>query len=383
MNLWRIGAVLLALFLFVVGSVNAQEAGTNGLVTVQSAYTADETVSRLQTALADRGLTVVTTVNHTANAQNVEQELAPTQVILFGNPNLGTPLMQNQQTNGIDLPQKFLVWEDANGVNVTYNDPQYLADRHGLTEQDEVLSTISTALANFADGVTTAETPAESDEATDTPAESETDASTETDQADDAPASLPNTSGTNTILPWLLGAALLLLASGSTLWRIARRYTNTTRFLLIALLAGSVVTQLAPVATQAQSTNGLVTVDSPYTVEETVTRLEAGISERELTLVTKLDHTANAQSVDLELRPTQLLVFGNPNVGTPLMQSQQTIGIDLPQKMLVWEDADGQVRVTYNDPQYLADRHSITDQGELVSRVTNVLNELATTATAE
>ncbi|NOK58041.1 MAG: DUF302 domain-containing protein [Chloroflexi bacterium AL-W] len=128
MNQWRIGAVLLALFLFIAGTVSAQDASTNGLITVQSAYSVAETVSRLQTTLADRGLTVVTTINHTANAQNVEQELAPTQVIVFGNPNLGTPLMQNQQTTGLDLPQKFLVWEDANGVNVTYNDPQYLAD---------------------------------------------------------------------------------------------------------------------------------------------------------------------------------------------------------------------------------------------------------------
>ncbi|NOK58040.1 MAG: DUF302 domain-containing protein [Chloroflexi bacterium AL-W] len=246
-----------------------------------------------------------------------------------------------------------------------------------------MLSTISTALANFANGVTTADTSTESDKVTEASSESTTDAPAETDETTDTPARLPNTSGGNGVRLWLLGAALLLLASGGMLWRQARKHAHTTHFLLIALLAGSVVTQRAPVSTQAQSTNGLVTVDSLYSVEETITRLETGISERELTLVTKLNHAANAQNVDLELRPTQLLIFGNPNVGTPLMQSQQTIGIDLPQKMLVWEDGDGQVRVTYNDPQYLVERHGITDQSELVSRVTNVLSELTMTTTSE
>ena len=118
-------------------------------------------------------------------------------------------------------------------------------------------------------------------------------------------------------------------------------------------------------------------------LDTTFSNLEQAIINADpLTLVTTLDHSANAESVGLTLLPTRLLVFGNPNLGTPLMQSEQTIGIDLPQKMLVFEDAEGTVSVAYNDPAFLAERHGITDQQDIIDTVTTALANLAAGATA-
>ena len=95
-----------------------------------------------------------------------------------------------------------------------------------------------------------------------------------------------------------------------------------------------------------------------------------------LTLVTEVDHSANAARVDLPLMPTLLFIFGNPNLGTPLLQTKQTIGIDLPQKMLVFENSEG-VFIAYNDPAFLAARHRIRGQDEILTTITNALAGLA------
>ncbi len=122
----------------------------NGLVTVQSNNSFDQTVQKLRKALVQKGLTIMAVINHAANAAKADLELLPTVLILVGNPNLGTPLMQSSRSVAIDLPQKFLIWQDENDdVFVTYNDPQYLASRHSITDQDETLATIAMALANF------------------------------------------------------------------------------------------------------------------------------------------------------------------------------------------------------------------------------------------
>jgi len=123
--------------------------------------------------------------------------------------------------------------------------------------------------------------------------------------------------------------------------------------------------------------DGLVTVEGDKSVSETVKRIKTAVEETPLTLVTTIDHAANAETVDADLPPTTLLIFGNPAVGTPLMQERRSVAIDLPQKMLVWADGDT-VQVTYNDPQYLARRHGIESQEERLSTIANVLERLAT-----
>lgn len=128
---------------------------------------------------------------------------------------------------------------------------------------------------------------------------------------------------------------------------------------------------------------GLATVRSDFSFDETVTRLEAEIGARPLNLIATVTHSANAANIGQELRPTTLLIFGNPAVGTPLMLSDQTIGIDLPQKFLVWEDECGTVRIGYNAPRYLKQRHKIRDRDENFDNIANVLNVIATAAASD
>jgi uncharacterized protein (DUF302 family) len=107
------------------------------------------------------------------------------------------------------------------------------------------------------------------------------------------------------------------------------------------------------------SNNGLITVASRFSVRETIDRLTAAITSAGLLVFARIDHAAGAAQVGMELRPTELLIFGNPRGGTPLMQDRQTAGIDLPVKALVWEDEEGKVWLTYNEAKWLATRHEL------------------------
>jgi uncharacterized protein (DUF302 family) len=129
------------------------------------------------------------------------------------------------------------------------------------------------------------------------------------------------------------------------------------------------------------SEDGLVTIASKYSVKETLDRLEANLKAKDITVFARIDHAAGAASVAMPLRPTELLIFGNPKAGTPLMQSSQTIGIDLPLKILAWQDAAGKVWLTYNDPDWLARRHRVGPAADSsVSALTTVLANLAKAA---
>src|SRR5271166_2139789 len=105
--------------------------------------------------------------------------------------------------------------------------------------------------------------------------------------------------------------------------------------------------------------NGLMQVASRRTVEETVQRLESILAERGLQLFVLVDHSGEAAKVGMKMRPTKLLIFGSPKGGTPVMVAAPTLAIDLPLKILIWEDAEGKVWVSYNSPEYLQQRHGI------------------------
>ncbi|MGB3492470.1 MAG: DUF302 domain-containing protein [Elainellaceae cyanobacterium] len=135
----------------------------------------------------------------------------------------------------------------------------------------------------------------------------------------------------------------------------------------------------AEAVSDISSDMGMVIRASSYSVAETGDRLEALLTERGVTVFARIDHAAGADSVDLSLRPTQVIIFGNPQVGTPLMQCAQSVAIDLPQKALIWEDAEGQVYLGYNDPAYLADRHEIEGCDEAIARVSMILMNLTET----
>jgi uncharacterized protein (DUF302 family) len=106
--------------------------------------------------------------------------------------------------------------------------------------------------------------------------------------------------------------------------------------------------------------DGLTTIPSTRSVKDTIDRLDAEVKAKGLTVFARVDHAKGAHDAGLELRPTELLIFGNARGGTPLMQAQQTAGIDLPLKALAWEDAGGKVWLAYNDPEWIAARHGIT-----------------------
>ena len=127
---------------------------------------------------------------------------------------------------------------------------------------------------------------------------------------------------------------------------------------------------------------GLIKIKSSYTVEQTLNRFEKIVKSKGMTIFTRIDHAAGAASVNKKLRPTQLLIFGNPKLGTLLMQSNQTAAIDLPMKALAWKDANGQVWLAYNDPGYLVKRHGITDQDAVVAKMRKALGAFSHKATS-
>lgn len=271
-----------------------------GLAVAQSDARAAVSFSRLTDALrAAPPVSVVAEVDHRENAVSVGLDLRPTRVVLFGNPALGTPLMQINQQAGLDLPQKMLVYEGPGGRTVVaYNTAEYLARRHGVGGA-ATLDQIAGALGTFAK-----------------------------------------------------------TAAGRT--------ARST--------AGS---------SSVSRDEGVVTVESANDFGTTYARLLASITGNpNLSVVAELDHAENAASVGLTLRPTRLVVFGNPALGTQLMQSEQTVGIDLPQKVLVYQNASGRVFVAYNAPTYIADRHDLDGVTDVTGTIATALANLVRVATS-
>jgi len=130
--------------------------------------------------------------------------------------------------------------------------------------------------------------------------------------------------------------------------------------------------------------NGLVIKDSLHDFETTYTKLRTIIDNNpNLKILLELDHSANAKSVDLNLNPTKIIMFGNPKMGTPLMQVGQTIGIDLPQKIVVFADENGNTKVAFNDPTYLKNRHGVNGKDDLLEKISGALNKITDIAVAE
>ena len=127
---------------------------------------------------------------------------------------------------------------------------------------------------------------------------------------------------------------------------------------------------------------GLTTIKSSHAPRETMNRLETAVTAKGLTVFARIDHAEGASTVGLSLRPTEVLIFGNAKGGTPLMQAVQTIGIDLPLKALVWQDAAGETWLSWNDPAWLAARHGVSGAEAVVGKLSAVLDDVAKTATA-
>ncbi|MDJ0769715.1 MAG: DUF302 domain-containing protein [Ilumatobacter sp.] len=272
-----------------------------GMVVTESRQDFDDTWAALIGALDDNpSITVVATVDHAAAAAGAGLDLEPNRVVVFGNPALGTPIMEVGRTAGLDLPQKILVWEDRQRVFVGYNSVDYLAARHDVGDAD-TLETIAGALSGLAATATGDERNCES--------------------------------------RW---------RHDRVLRRVARR-------------------------------PGVVTVASDADFDTTWSRLLAAIEGSPASVAFTVDHGANAAGV---LEPTRLVVFGNPNLGTPLMQRSPTAGIDLPIKILVWEDANGVTQVSTTDVRFLKRRHRLQHVRESLDAIDGAIDNFVTAATS-
>lgn len=131
----------------------------------------------------------------------------------------------------------------------------------------------------------------------------------------------------------------------------------------------------------AFANDGMVKLKSTHDVKSTADKLENVLVSKGMTVFTRIDHAKGAKKVGETLRPTELVIFGNPKIGTKLMNCGQTVAIDLPQKALIFEDEQGQVWFTYNDPEYLANRHGLKGCEKVVSKIKGALGKFAAAAT--
>lgn len=147
------------------------------------------------------------------------------------------------------------------------------------------------------------------------------------------------------------------------------------------LLASFVLFALVQLAAQAQDITGLVTVVSAHDVPTTADKFAAAAEDKGLILFSRIDHAAGAKKAGMTLDPTELIIFGSPKVGTALMKCGQTVAIDLPLKALVWQDGEGVVRLSYNTPAWLAERHQLAGCEKVLEKVDGALAGLAKAST--
>lgn len=143
------------------------------------------------------------------------------------------------------------------------------------------------------------------------------------------------------------------------------------KFLLLALLLPMIPVHAA---------DNFIHKKSEHSVAVSMDRLEAALKKRGAGIVARVDHAKAAKKANMNLRPTQVLIFGNPKLGTPLMVKEQQVGLDLPLKVLAWEDTQGQTWLTYERPELMADRHNIKEPAEILKKMAGVLDAVTTEA---
>ena len=137
---------------------------------------------------------------------------------------------------------------------------------------------------------------------------------------------------------------------------------------------------LLPLSLSVIAADGMINVKSNHSVTDTANKLEQVLLSKGMKVFTRIPHYKGAKSVGIELRPTELIIFGNPKVGSPLMKCAQSVAIDLPQKALIWQDADNAVWISYNDPNYLKKRHTIQGCDQVLAKVTGALSNMTAAA---
>ena len=259
---------------------SSASAGHKDKFSIDEATTVDEAVDRISSILEGQGFEIIARINHAAAAASVDLELRPTTVIFASHPLLDLRLLRRRQIAALDLPFKFLFFEDGNGkVHLEFNDEGFLVDRHRIPQRDRFLHLLDAVLNQF-----------------------------------------------------------------------------------------------------GRLDNGVVKVASKQSVDDTVDTLLELLEERgfRIPIPGGIDFNERSGKRGFKLRPTKLIIFGNPLVGTPLMQNDQSIGLDLPQKFLVFEKRDGRVFIAFNAPAFLARKHNLQRDVDpiLDTRLENITNAL-------
>jgi uncharacterized protein (DUF302 family) len=138
---------------------------------------------------------------------------------------------------------------------------------------------------------------------------------------------------------------------------------------------------LLSIALISHADDGLVVKPSVYSVAETLDRMETIMKKKGITIFTRINHAQGAKGVGIDMQATELLIFGNPKLGSPLMLSQPKAAIDLPLKAIAWKDKEGKVWLAYNSPEYIAKRHAINDTPAVIKKMTGALNKFSDFAT--
>jgi len=141
-----------------------------------------------------------------------------------------------------------------------------------------------------------------------------------------------------------------------------------------------IISLIALIPTMSMAENGMISKKSQHSVKVTLDRLEKVLRKKGIVIVTRWSHDAGAKKTGVALRPTELLLFGNPKLGSHFFTSKQSAGLDLPMKALAWKDDKGQVWLTYNDPSYIANRHGVNDRAKIVKKMAGALNNLTNIA---
>jgi uncharacterized protein (DUF302 family) len=131
------------------------------------------------------------------------------------------------------------------------------------------------------------------------------------------------------------------------------------------------------------ASDGMINVESKHSVATTAERLEKILNEKGMTIFNRIKHSENAAKIGIKLRETELIIFGNPKAGSPLMKCQQNIAIDLPQKALIWKDESNKVWISYNDIEYLKNRHNVQGCGKVISKVGKILANITQSASSK
>ncbi len=268
----------------------------DGLHYVKSRKSFDDTWSDLIGALeSNETITITKKFDQKADAVANKRDLGPTRMVVFGNPALGTPLMQENRTVGIDLPRKVLLFGGKKGVLLAWDSPEYLAARHDVADVG-TLATMGDALDKLGGDV-----------------------------------------GSDVV-------------SVTALTGIRKR-------------------------------EGLQVTKSDYSFDETYARLKEAIEKNpSLRVAFEVDHAANAKKVGLDLLPTKLIALGFPTAELDMMKSERTAAIDLPHKILVWYERDGDVKVAYTEPSYIVRRHRLNVDEQNVKDQADLLHALVEAA---